>query len=132
MADKSFDVVIVGGGNKGLIAAMYLAKYGGMEVGIFEEKHELGSGWCEEESPAPGFMAHHCSHYHIPDTYHIPVYEDFPEWKEYGAEYVYAPLTVGCVFIEDDSWIGVYSKHIDPHQEKTAKLIARFSEKDAE
>jgi len=36
MADASFDVVIVGGGNKALIAAMYLARYAKLEVGIFE------------------------------------------------------------------------------------------------
>ncbi len=107
MADKGFDVVIVGGGNKALIACMYLCKYGKMEVGIFEEKHDVGSGWSNEESPAPGFIAHHCSHYHAPDIYHVPVYEDFPEWKGYGAEYVYSPLTVGVCFLEDSSWIGV-------------------------
>jgi len=35
MADKTFDAVIVGGGNRGLVTAMYLSKYGGMEIGIF-------------------------------------------------------------------------------------------------
>ena len=45
MADKSFDVVIVGGGNKALIAAMYLTKDGKLRVGIFEERDELGGGW---------------------------------------------------------------------------------------
>ena len=61
MADKSFDVVIVGGGNKALVAGMYLQKYGGLSVGIFEERHELGGGWSSEESPAPGFIADHHS-----------------------------------------------------------------------
>ena len=56
MADKTFDVVIVGGGNKGLVSAMYLAKYGGMEVGIFESHHELGGGWSTVERAAPGFL----------------------------------------------------------------------------
>ena len=28
MADKSFDAIIIGGGNKGLVTALYLAKYG--------------------------------------------------------------------------------------------------------
>src|SRR3972149_5449174 len=60
MADKSFDVVIVGGGNKALIAAMYLTKYAKLEVGIFEERHELGGGWCQEE-PAAGFIGNVCS-----------------------------------------------------------------------
>ena len=34
MADKSFDAIIIGGGNKGLITGMYLTKYAGMSVGI--------------------------------------------------------------------------------------------------
>ena len=45
MADAKYDVVLIGGGNKGLVLAMYLAKYGGMKVGIFEKNHELGGGW---------------------------------------------------------------------------------------
>ena len=56
MADQSFDAIIIGGGTKALITAMYLAKYGGMEVAIFERRHELGGGWSSEESAAPGFI----------------------------------------------------------------------------
>ena len=74
MADMSFDAVIIGGGNKALVTAMYLTKYGGLSVGMFEERHELGGGWSTEE-PAPGFMANTCSHGHFAH-YHLPVYED--------------------------------------------------------
>ncbi len=35
MADLTFDAVVCGGGNKALMLAMYLAKYGGMRVGGF-------------------------------------------------------------------------------------------------
>jgi ribulose 1,5-bisphosphate synthetase/thiazole synthase len=48
MADMSFDMVIVGGGCKGLSTGLYLAKYGGMSVGIFEALHELGGGLAGE------------------------------------------------------------------------------------
>ncbi len=41
-------------------------------------------------------------------------------------------MATGTVFLEDDSWIGVYTVYNDPQQEKTAKLIARFSDRDAE
>ncbi len=99
MADKSFDVVIIGGGNKALIASMYLSKYGGMEVGIFEDRHELGSGWSSEESPAPGFVANHCSHTHPNfEWYHKPVYEDFPEWIDYGVKYT--PEKIGHSYVK--------------------------------
>ena len=47
MADKTYDAVIVGGGNKGLLLAMYLVKYGGLSVGVFERRHEIG-GCCAE------------------------------------------------------------------------------------
>ncbi|NQT71427.1 MAG: FAD-dependent oxidoreductase, partial [Chloroflexi bacterium] len=42
MADETFDAVIIGGGTKGLFLAMYLTKYGGMNVGVFERRHEIG------------------------------------------------------------------------------------------
>ena len=41
MADLTFDAVVVGGGNKGIVTALYLAAFGGMSVGIFEGRHEL-------------------------------------------------------------------------------------------
>ena len=130
MADQTFDVVIVGGGNKALILAMYLTKYGKLNVGIFEERHELGGGWsCEE--PAPGYVANTCSMYHVAH-YHIPVYQDFPEWKDYGAKYAYTKTTVGCVFEEDNTCLAQYSVFVDPDQEKTASEIARYNKRDAD
>lgn len=132
MADATFDVVIVGGGNKGLIAAMYLTKYGGMSVGIFEERHELGAGWCTEESPAPGFLANHCSHYHT-HFHHNLTLDDFPEWREYGIKPIPHPIGAAAIFEEDDSWCGVYNPQAYADAtERTAKLFARFSERDAE
>ncbi len=131
MADASYDVVLIGGGNKGLIAAMYLTKYGGMSVGIFEDKHELGGGWCSEESPAPGFLADHCSFMHSYE-YHLCVWEDFPEWEEYGAKPIDRLVNTATIFKEDNSWCGLYNAAMDPTREKTAKLWARFSERDAE
>jgi len=132
MADASFDVVIVGGGCKGLALACYLAKYGGMSVGIFERRHELGLGVYSLESPAPGFTANHCSHWHSARSYYGIFQEDFPEAVDYGLQYKPMLLTFGQYFIEDDSWIGTYHPHFDPTGERTAELWARFSEKDAE
>ena len=56
MADATFDVVLIGGGQKSSITAMYLTKYGGMSVGIFEDRHEMCGGWSTEEGAAPGFL----------------------------------------------------------------------------
>lgn len=132
MADQTFDVVIVGGGNKALITAMYLTKYGKMKVGIFEDRHELGGGWsCEE--PYPGFMANTCSMFHVAN-YHVPVFWDFPEWETYGARFGYTKIASGCAFAEDDTCLVQYVSFddVDPTQEKTARELARFSEQDAE
>ena len=42
MPDATYDAVVIGGGSKGLACAMYLQRYGGMSVGIFERRHEVG------------------------------------------------------------------------------------------
>ncbi|MFZ3115853.1 MAG: NAD(P)-binding protein [Syntrophales bacterium] len=132
MADKNFDVVIVGGGNKALIAAMYLTKYAKLEVGIFEERNELGGGWCQEE-PAPGFLGNPCSA-HMTAQYHIPTFWDFPEWEDYGVKMDYTECGAGNIFSEDDTCIVQYTAFpdVDPDQERTAAEIARFSRKDAD
>jgi phytoene dehydrogenase-like protein len=132
MADKSFDVVIIGGGNKGLVTAMYLTKYGGMSVGIFEERHELGGGWCSEEQVG-GYICNVCSSNHS-SSYHKPTYRDFPEWEEYGAKFAYNGITNAIAFEEDDAGIVFYHpfEDCDYSQEKTAQEIARYSEKDAD
>ena len=52
MADATYDAVIIGGGCKGLSAAIYLAKYGAMSVGIFERRHEIGGCLATEETAA--------------------------------------------------------------------------------
>ena len=132
MADASFDAVIVGGGNKALILAMYLTKYGKMSVGIFEDRHELGGGWSSEE-PSPGFIGNTCSMYH--SLFHqTPVYWDFPEWKTYGARYAYTKVGAGCIFSEDDTCFTWYTAFddVDPDQTLTAANIARYSRKDAD
>ncbi|MDO8637021.1 MAG: hypothetical protein Q7R34_12465, partial [Dehalococcoidia bacterium] len=102
-------------------------------MGIFEERHELGGGWCAEEAPAPGFIAHQCSHAHVSyKNYHKPVWEDFPEWKEYGAKYLDHKVTIGTIFKDDDDWCGIYTRDTDPDQKKTHELWSHFSKKDAD
>ena len=131
MADATYDVVVVGGGAKSLVTALYLAKYGGMGVAIFEDRHELGVGISPEEGPAPGFIANTHSTAHF-DAYYQTVYEDFPEFENRGAEYVHPLVAWGGVFEEDQESLLIYNKHFDPDQEKSAAQIARFSERDAE
>jgi beta-carotene ketolase (CrtO type) len=132
MADKVYDVVYVGAGNKNLINAMYATKFGGLKVALFEARHEEGGGWCSDESPAPGFVANHCSHIHCYLHHHAPVWLDFPEWKEYGVQVCLPKVAQSVVFREDDSWAGSYTIWEEGYRDKTYNLLKRFSEKDAE
>jgi len=131
VADKSFDAIVIGGGNKGLVTAMYLAKYGGMEVGIFERRHEVGGGWSSEESAAPGFITNtHAAT--IGKFYHTVMPWDFPDFEEKGGAWQPYYVAHGSIFEEDQSAVAIYGEDYDPDQERSAKEMARFSERDAD
>ncbi|MDB4433258.1 NAD(P)/FAD-dependent oxidoreductase [bacterium] len=131
MADLTFDAVIVGGGNKALLLAMYLSKYGGMSVGIFERRHEIGGCLATEELSAPGFRGNTHANIILP-WYYAPVWRDFPEFWEYGARWDQHTCSDGFVFKDKENCLAIYSAKHDPTQERTAEEIARFSKKDAE
>ncbi|MFC2000095.1 phytoene desaturase family protein [Chloroflexota bacterium] len=131
MADATFDAVIVGGGTKALFLAMYLIKYGGMSVGIFERRHEIGGCLATEEIAAPGFRGNTHATIIFP-WYYAPVWRDFPEFWDYGAQIEQHLCSDGAVFANNKTCIAIYSEKYDPTQERTAKEIARFSERDAE
>jgi phytoene dehydrogenase-like protein len=128
MADLSFDAVVVGTGVKSIATAMYLSKYGKMDVACFDQDSEVCGGWSSAES-APGFVANtHSSGHSI--MYLIPLERDFPEIKEMGADYV-TPRVSGQAF-DDGTCLMFYRQEADPDQQKTAAEIARFSQKDAD
>jgi beta-carotene ketolase (CrtO type) len=131
MADLTFDAVVIGGGNKGLLLAMYLVKYGGLSVGVFERRHEVGGCLATEESPAPGFRANTHAHM-ILAMYYLPVWRDFPEFWEYGCRWDQALCSAGFVFKDNETALSIYSLKHDPLQERSAGEIARFSRKDAD
>ncbi len=131
MADKTFDAVIVGGGNKALFLAMYLTRYAGMSVGIFEKRHEIGGCLATEEIAAPGFRCNTHATLQIP-WYYVPLYRDFPEFWDYGAKIDMHLCSDGAVFRNNENCLTIYSDKYDWSQERTAAQIARFSEKDAE
>jgi beta-carotene ketolase (CrtO type) len=131
MADESFDAVIVGGGTKGLFLAMYLARYGGMSVGIFERRHEIGGCLATEETSAPGFRGNTHANIILP-WYYAPLWRDFPEFWDYGAQIDQYTCSNGGIFRKNETCLGIYSEKHDPTQERTAREIARFSERDAE
>lgn len=131
MADETFDAVIVGGGTKALFLAMYLAKYGGMSVGIFERRHEIGGCLCTEETAAGGFRGNTHANIILP-WYYAPIYRDFPGFWDYGAQIDQYPAADGASFKNNQTCLVIYSEKYDPTQERSAQEIARFSQKDAE
>ncbi len=131
MPDETFDAVIIGGGNQALYVAMYLAKYAGMSVGVFERRHELGGGLTTEEIAAGGFRGNTHAVIQLP-WYHLPLWRDFPEYWDYGAQIDQHLCSDGAVFRNNQTCLAIYSEKHDPTQERTAKEIARFSERDAE
>ena len=131
MPDLTFDAVICGGGNKSLLLAMYLSKYGGMSVGIFERRHEIGGGLATEETAAPGFRGNTHANIILP-WYYAPIWRDFPEFWDYGAQYDQYLVSDGGAFRNNNTCLAIYSLKHDPTQERTARQVARFSEGDAE
>jgi len=132
MPDATYDAVIIGGGTKALFLAMYLARYGGLSVGIFERRHEAGGGLASEENAAPGFVGNtHATmiylHYHW-----MPLWRDFPEFEEYGGRIDQHVGINGAIFADSEKFLVTYSTKHDPTQERSAKSIATISEKDAE
>ncbi len=131
MADLTFDAVICGGGNKALMLAMYLTRYAGMSCAIFERRHEVGGGLATEEMAAPGFRGNTHANIILP-WYYAPIYRDFPDFWEWGAQIDQYRCSDGSIFLNNHTCLSIYSRKTDPAQEKTAKEIARFSERDAE
>lgn len=131
MADKAYDAVIIGGGTKALFLAMYLTRYAGMSVGIFERRHEIGGCLATEEISAPGFRGNTHATIIVP-FYYAPLYRDFPEFWEYGAQSDQYLVSDGAAFSNNGTCLTIYSEKHDPTQEKSAREIARFSERDAD
>jgi len=131
MPDVTYDAVIIGGGTKALLLAMYLVKYGGMSVGIFERRHEIGGCLATEETAAPGFRGNTHANIILP-WYYLPVWRDFPEFWDYGAMIDQYLCSDGSVFANNQTCLTIYSQKHDPTQERSATEIARFSERDAE
>ncbi|MDZ4231002.1 MAG: NAD(P)-binding protein, partial [Dehalococcoidales bacterium] len=102
MADAKYDAIVIGGGNKGLVTAMYLTKYGGMKTAVFEVRHEAGGGWSSEESAASGFVSNIHSTAHC-TFYHDLMWKDFPDFEQKGGRLILPKCSVGMAFKEDDS-----------------------------
>ncbi len=97
MADESFDVVVIGGGHQGLIAANYMVR-NGYTVGLYEQRRELGGGGCTESRPISGFIGNPCAH--VAGLWASPVNQDF-KLHERGLNYIFPRVHASMVFPDE-------------------------------
>ena len=139
MSDATYDAVIIGGGQHGLILGCYLQD-AGMSVAIFERQHELGGAMCGEEVPLPGFLSNTCSHW--TRFYSHPAYLDF-NLREKGLQLIFPEGSSGMIFDNGTCIVGYTaykvvdevtgrSEFFPENAEKTIAEIAKFSKRDAE
>jgi phytoene dehydrogenase-like protein len=118
-----YDVVIVGSGHNGLIAASYLAK-AGCKVAVFERRPIVGGAVCTQTDLIPGYRIDVGSSAHVM-IHQTPVLADL-ELHRFGLEY-----------LEMDPWawypIPRTGESISFYRDisRTCESIARISPRDA-
>ncbi len=138
MADASFDAVVIGGGQQGLVISNYLA-LNGMTVGLFEQRHELGGCAATDPSPAPGFIGNpHAEHLGF---WNSPANQDF-RLHEKGLDFIFPEVMASMVFpdkrclvfytaVEWDKETGAITPNLEIVG-KNINEVAKVSPRDAE
>jgi phytoene dehydrogenase-like protein len=123
MADA--DIIVIGSGHNGLVAAAYLA-VAGKRVLVLERNEWHGGGVVSRELTRPGFThdQHSMSHIFIQGN-PLLLNDDLGLKRKYGLRYVFPDVPMMSVW-EDGTTLPL---HRDPA--KSAEAIRRFSEKDA-
>ena len=120
------DIIAIGSGHNGLIAAAYLAA-AGKKVLVLERNEWFGGGCVTRELTRPGFHhdQHSMSHIFIQGN-PLLLNDELGLHSKYGLQYVRPDVPMMSVW-EDGTTLPLYR---DPA--KSAEAIARFSKKDAE
>lgn len=123
MADA--DIIAIGAGHNGLVAAAYLA-VAGKRVLVLERNEWSGGGVVTRELTRPGFRhdQHSMSHIFIQGN-PLLLHDDLGLKRKYGLRYIFPDVPMMSVW-EDGATLPL---HRDPN--RSAEAIRRFSEKDA-
>ncbi|PHR61875.1 MAG: phytoene dehydrogenase [Robiginitomaculum sp.] len=123
---SNYDIVALGAGHNGLVAAAYMAK-AGKKVIVLERKPHAGGGVSTRELTLPGYHHDEHSNVHIMIQGNPMIREDeLGLISKFGLEYNYPEMPHVTIF-DDGRTIFTY-KDLD----KTCEGIAKFSPKDAE
>src|SRR5215475_14183829 len=125
MAD-SYDVVVIGSGHNGLIAAAYLAK-AGQKVLVLEQNDWFGGGVATVETVAPGFRhdLHSATHIII-QANPLLLNDELGLKAKYGLKYVH-PEGIFSTIFDDHSAIVSYAD-----LDRTCASIGVLSPRDGE
>jgi len=125
MSEK-YDIITVGSGHNGLVAAAYMAAAGKKTL-VLERNAWFGGGVVTRELTVPGF--HHDQH----SMAHIFIQgnpllknDELGLKSKHGLEYIFPELPMMSVF-EDGQTLGLYRD-----RDRTCEEIAKFSSKDAD
>lgn len=123
---KTYDVIAMGAGHNGLIAAAYLAK-AGKSVLVLERKAWPGGGVVTRQLNSPGYWHDEHSSVHIMIQGNPMIANDELDlFGRHGLKYKYSDVPHATIF-PDQSTIITY-KDLD----RTCESIAKVSERDAE
>lgn len=139
MPDSTYDAIVVGGGQHGMVLACYLQK-AGMNTAIFEIKSKIGGTMTTAPGPVPDFNRNVGASW--TRFYSHPAYEEF-NLKEKGLEYIFPEGSEAMVFDNDTCLVGYTALKVVDEQtgrtemshenlQKSLNEIARFSKKDAD
>lgn len=118
----SVDIVVIGAGQNGLIAANYL-KAAGFSVIVVERRLESGGGLTGEEPTLNGFW--HTTGNLFQDVSAILPFMTDLDLAQYNGRWI-TPEVQSSLPLADGRWLVVYSD-----LERTARSIAAFSPRDA-